>query len=63
MTISDDLKKSVACASIDPNVFKDHSISPFIGFTFNRSPEELIAIISPQVDLLLCAEVQISPNI
>ena len=50
ITISDDLKKSVACASVDSNVFTDHSISPFIEFTLNKSPEELLAITSPCLD-------------
>ena len=50
ITISDDLKKSVSWANIEPKVFMDQLTLPLFKFAFNKSPDELLATRSPFFD-------------
>ena len=40
----------IHCFEPNPNTFKDQAIFPFIEFTFNKSPEDVLAIMSPCFD-------------
>ena len=44
ITISDDIKKSASCASVEAVAFKDQKTVPFFVFIFNKSPDEKSAI-------------------
>ena len=51
ITTSDDLKKSVAWANVDPAAFKDQIIIPLCDLIFNNSPLELSTIKSPSFEM------------